>query len=275
MKVAILYFSGTGVTAKFARDFAEGFIEKDHTVDFFRLKKGTDVELSSYDLIGLGSPAYSFRIPRLTSKIIRKINFHNKPIFFFCTSGGMPGNAMWDLYRASKKTAGVCLGRSEGIGITNLRSWMPKKKEENVKLHGLERNFVEHAKKYPNEILKRLESWKTMKTKKVKKWIPYFNFQTLIWTWLFTWRWQMAATVGIKRVDKEKCNNCKLCATKICPSGAIKLTQDDFPKFNEFKCIGCNGCVNLCPEDAIWTLQTRKRVQYNLYADYILKEKTK
>jgi Pyruvate/2-oxoacid:ferredoxin oxidoreductase delta subunit/flavodoxin len=272
MKIALLYFSGTGITAKFARDFAEGFIENQHTVDFFRLKKGTTIDLSSYDIIGLGSPAYSFRIPRLTSKIIRKIDFQNKPIFFFCTSGGMPGNAMWNLYRASKKTAGVCLGRSEGIGITNLRSWMPKKKEGNVNLRGLGEDWVDHAKKYGNEILKRYESWKIKKTKKIRKWLPYLNIQSMIWSWLFTWRWQMALTVGIKRVDKEKCNNCTLCATMICPSGAIKLTDENFPRFNEFKCMGCNGCVNLCPEDAIWSYQTRNRVQYDLYADYILND---
>jgi Fe-S-cluster-containing hydrogenase component 2 len=79
-------------------------------------------------------------------------------------------------------------------------------------------------------------------------------------------------TVGFKRVDKQKCTKCKLCVTTICPSGAIKLTKENWPKFIEIYCVGCNGCVNLCPTDAIWTYQTRNKKQYNLYKEFILKE---
>ena len=49
----------------------------------------------------------------------------------------------------------------------------------------------------------------------------------------------MAATVGIKRINKEKCTKCNLCATKICPSGAITINNNQYPKINE--CIGINS----------------------------------
>ena len=71
-------------------------------------------------------------------------------------------------------------------------------------------------------------------------------------------------TVGFKHVDNEKCTRCGLCATKICPSGTIRLSKNKTPRFAEIYCVGCNGCVNLCPADAIWTYQTRNRLQYNL-----------
>jgi Pyruvate/2-oxoacid:ferredoxin oxidoreductase delta subunit len=272
MKIALVYFSGTGVTAKFAHDLAEGFKEQQSEVEFFRLKRGTKLDLADFDIIGIGSPAYSFRIPWLASRLIRETNFHFKPIFIFCTSGGMPGNALWNIYRAARKTTAICLGFIEGIGTTNLRSWMPKKNDEKVVLRGLIDTYINNAKRYGADIINRYNSWKQNPTKGLqKKWKPFLGLMTLIWTSLFTWRWQMALTVGLKRVNKEKCTNCNLCAEKICPSGAIELREDDYPKFNEWKCVGCNGCVNLCPEDAIWSYMTRKHVQYDLYADYILK----
>jgi Pyruvate/2-oxoacid:ferredoxin oxidoreductase delta subunit/flavodoxin len=273
MKFAILYFSGTGVTAKFADDLAHGLLEEKHSVDLFRLKKWSDIDLSAYDIIGVGSPAYSFRIPWLVTRILRKLDFKKKPFFVFCTSGGMSGNALWNLYRAIKKTTGPCLGYTQGIGITNLRMWMPRESEEDPVLWGLNQTHCENARKYGVKTIDRLKEWQINPTKKQEsEWKPRFSFQIIIWSLLFTWRWQMAATVGIKRIDKEKCTKCGLCATKICPSKAITMKNDQFPKINQWKCIGCNGCVNLCPEDAIWSYLTRKHIQYDLYEEYILKK---
>jgi Fe-S-cluster-containing hydrogenase component 2 len=84
----------------------------------------------------------------------------------------------------------------------------------------------------------------------------------------------MALTTGFKRVDKEKCTKCKLCAENICPSGAISMGDNNFPKIREIKCVGCQGCVNLCPEDAIWSYSTRNHVQYDYYKEYILRKST-
>ncbi|MHA1696112.1 MAG: ATP-binding protein [Candidatus Helarchaeota archaeon] len=55
----------------------------------------------------------------------------------------------------------------------------------------------------------------------------------------------------------------------MCPSGAITLTSSNTPKFNEFKCVGCNGCVNLCPVSAIWSLSNKNHHPYDLYNLFI------
>lgn len=271
MKFALLYFSGTGVTAKFATEIATGLQELNHTVDLVRLKRSVNIDLSSYDIIGIGSPAYSFRIPWLVSKILHKIDFNKKPFFVFCTSGGMSGNALWNLYRVVCRSTGPCLGSVQGAGITNLRSWMPRVNEEKPILWGLSEAYCNNARKFGSLVIGRLKEWQINPTiKQENQWKPRFSLQVIVWSLLFTWRWQMAATVGIKRINKVKCIKCGLCATKICSSGAITMDKDQFPKINEWKCVGCNGCVNLCPEDAIWSYLTRKHIQYNLYKEFIL-----
>ncbi|HUT80321.1 MAG TPA: EFR1 family ferrodoxin [Candidatus Bathyarchaeia archaeon] len=271
MKIGILFFTGTGVTAKFAYDIAEGIEEEGHEVELIRLKKEIIFDASKYDIIGIGSPSYSFRAPRLTTKLIQNIDFKQKPFFVFCTSGGMSGNTLWNLYFSTKKKAGICLGFNQGFGTTNLRSWMPNK-GSSEKLWGLNDYDYTHAKRLGKEILRNYKLWSLDNGLKEKKnWKPRPSFLTIIWSLLFTWRWMMAATVGRKHVDKEKCTKCQKCATKICPSGAITLSDEKYPIFNEKRCIGCNACVNLCPDDAIWSRRTKHHKQYNLYKEYVLK----
>ena len=271
MKIALLYFTGTGVTAKYADDITKGFLEEKHSVDKFRLKKGVDIDLSNYDIIGIGSPAYSFRIPWLVTRLLRKIDFEKKPFFVFCTSGGMPGNALWNLYVDVKRTGGKCIGDASVFGTTNLRSWMPKTSDKNHKLWGINDGDIKYAKHFASIIINNFNELQNNPSRKfIRSMIPRPSVLTILWTSLFTWRWMMACTVGRKIVDKDKCNNCGLCETKICSSRAITLTSDGYPKFNEFRCIGCNGCVNLCPEDAIWSNVTKNHIQYNLYKEYVL-----
>ena len=86
MKIALLYFSGTGVTAKYASDIASGFLKIGHSVDLLRIKRKTTFDLTEYDLFGIGAPAYSYRAPRIITRILRKLYFKGKTFFVFSTS---------------------------------------------------------------------------------------------------------------------------------------------------------------------------------------------
>jgi pyruvate ferredoxin oxidoreductase delta subunit len=54
-------------------------------------------------------------------------------------------------------------------------------------------------------------------------------------------------------VDKEKCNECGLCA-KYCPDGAI----DDELMVDLSFCKGCGICANECPKKAIAMVREEK-----------------
>ena len=137
MKIALLFFSGTGVTAKYASDIASGFLKSEHSVDLLRIKRKSTFDLTGYDLFGIGAPAYSYRAPRIVTRILRKLDFKGKPFFVFSTSGGVPGNTLWNLYMAVYRKAGLFLGSIEGFGTTNIKSWMPKISDTKRKLGGL------------------------------------------------------------------------------------------------------------------------------------------
>jgi Pyruvate/2-oxoacid:ferredoxin oxidoreductase delta subunit len=272
MKCALVYFSSTGITPRYALEITKGLAKNNNQIEFhfIRLKKGKLVDLTNFDLIGVGSPSYSFRAPRLATRLLRKLNFQKKPFFVFCTYNSIAGNVLWNLYQSVKPTAGPCLGYiKQGVAV-NIRAWKPKITSEK-ELKRITCDAFEKAAKFGSIILQRYEQLSSIQN--TSEWVPPKKIIFQIWAPFLTWGWEMMFTVGFKRVDKKKCTNCALCESVICPSGAIELTKDNYPKFKERYCIGCNGCVNLCPVDAIWTYKTRNKKPYNLYKEFILNEK--
>ncbi len=105
-----------------------------------------------------------------------------------------------------------------------------------------------------------------IKPKRPKKNIFYYLLKLIS-----TARFELHAMIGKKQVILDKCTKCGLCAMKICPSGAISLTEENIPIFNEKVCTGCFGCVNVCPTLAIEFKSTRMRQPLITYKKYILK----
>lgn len=264
MRVEILYFSGTGATAKLANMLGSALHQQTHTVDYLRITRNAKFEINQYDLLGIGAPAYSFRAPRMVTRFLRRLNWHHKPFFVFCISGGMPGNTIRNIFDAVKRNRGIFLGNFAAVATTNLRSWMPPKFSSTPFYSGLGRYWEPAVINFITDLTSHLGRDATPPNP------PSKNYGTSLWSIFFTWRWQMALTAGIKRVDRQKCNRCGICSQKICPSGAITQQPKSYPKINEFMCVGCNGCVNLCPQDAIWSLRTRNHAPYTAFQDYIL-----
>lgn len=59
----------------------------------------------------------------------------------------------------------------------------------------------------------------------------------------------------IAKIDAQKCNSCKTCE-KLCPYGAIIVTQERGPVVNKDFCMGCGWCVGHCPKGAATVVTT-------------------
>lgn len=265
MKVGIIYLSGTGSTAKFAEEIALGFREAGHEVELHRFEKCNPQTVEKFEILGLGCPTYSYAAPPIFLGFLKTLPNRQFPFFAFCTCGGQPANTTWDIYNVMK-TKGVFIGDIIGKGPNNIRAWRPKLTQPKL-LDGIRTEDMARARDFVHVIE---GNYKLVVTKgqAIKK--PWFSRIAWLWKFVFARPWQMAWLEGKRRVNLQVCNRCGLCATRICVSGAITLAADKIPQINQAKCIGCGGCINLCPVTAIDSPKNYNRQPYKVYQSSVL-----
>ncbi len=65
----------------------------------------------------------------------------------------------------------------------------------------------------------------------------------------------------IIKIDKEKCNGCKLCIPN-CPEGALQIIDDKARLISDLFCDGLGACIGHCPQGAI-SIEKRDSGEYN------------
>jgi ferredoxin/flavodoxin len=273
MKILIIYFSGTGTTATFGKEIATGFKNNGHIVNLIRFKHQmlNDFDyniINNYDILGFACPTWAYRAPRIFTQFLKRFPKSNQPFFLFCTCGGQPGNTIWNLYKILKNKGMICLDSAVfASSDNNIRAWRPKMSKP-VPNDGVNSSVFQFAQHFSDDILKSYQELIVEKANYVQKIKP--NILTSLFTILFTYRWQMSALEFHKIVDLDKCTACGICSKVICPSGAIRLNDVYKPLFKQSECVGCEGCVSLCPQLAIASLLSKKRHPYTIYSKSIL-----
>jgi Pyruvate/2-oxoacid:ferredoxin oxidoreductase delta subunit/flavodoxin len=270
LKIGLFYYTGTGSTAFFGEHIKRILEEHDCIIESKRVTHDSSDNWDDYDVIGLGVPVWIWRAPHVFTKRLKNIT--KKPYFIFMTCGGSSGNTAWSIYKAMKGRNNTYLGYIQGNGANNIRAWRPKlTKPDATHQNNVKEEDLERAHDFILGLEQKLRSTSaedisTLETKKPKM---YFYWSIL--AMMSKWRWCLRIFIGKKTVNEEKCTRCGLCSTKICPSGAITLTEDNFPIINEKNCQGCWGCVNLCPTLAIETKTAKKKHPLTTYSKYIMK----
>ena len=277
MKILIMYFSGTGSTAKVANDIGKSIQnikddqENQHIIEFLPIKraflsqKNTTIDFSTFDLIGIGTPTYSFRAPRLVTKILKSLKIKSMPYFLFLSCGGMEGLTFLKIYKILNKKKCTLIGTHAAYGSNNLRSWRSKLSKPVPISDGLHLNEKARISNFAQLIIK---NYNSIIKGNVEPLNVRGNIPWSIYCGLFTYGWQMRFILGKKYVIEEKCTKCGICAENICPSECISIGNNGYPQFKEFNCIGCQGCVSLCPTLAIESRKSKGNHPYTIYKKY-------
>ena len=250
MSTELYYFSGTGNSLVVARDIAEIIDGKLISIPAVMDKESIKIDA---DVLGIVSPTYCMRMPRIVERFIGKLtNLQSKYIFAIVTVGGIAGGILDQLSEAISRRGGSL---AAGFVVR-----MPA-------------NYIHDADALPLFLQKRMfRKWE----KRVDKIADYVlngksgrmeKFNPLM-TLLFSKSIEKQYLRGELNpgIDKnfwtdDKCNGCGICA-KVCPVSNIEMV-DDRPVW-QHHCEKCLTCIQWCPNEAIQFKDvTLKRKRYH------------
>ena len=89
MKILLLYFSGTGNTAKCAKAIGTSFVSHGHEVSYYEYRSDQpfSYDIEEFDMLGFGYPIHAFNIPEAFYRFWKTLPNADKPYFIFKVSG--------------------------------------------------------------------------------------------------------------------------------------------------------------------------------------------
>jgi flavodoxin/ferredoxin len=244
LQTAIIYFSQTGNTEKVARAIAQGLAEVGPSPQLIRLEEARKVDLSQFDLIGVGTPVFYYKEPFNVKDFLKKglPPLKGKHAFLFITMGGHPANILSRLAKLIEKKGAAVIGAFQAFGYD---TYPPYRGQDRRKGHPTDEELQE-AKKFGRDLLgylERIHSGEKFLFPRFKREYGKFFRLSLILKPPF-----MRFILPKKTLIQEKCTACGICVQK-CPVGNITLGP--LPQFGD-KCIYCYFCERICPEEAIF-----------------------
>jgi ferredoxin len=241
MKIAIIYFSATGNTAKMARAISRYFMDTGAETDEYDItsysSRKDSIDLQSYQACVFGSPIYSWRAPRVMREWMRTQDGKNMKCSMFFTYGGFGVHpAHYSTRQILTEQNFVVVSSAEFLGAHtfNLGGWKAMSGRPDGSDYEIAKRYVEKTYRRftgeDREILGELE--KTSFREEELDQIESFRFHIL---------------TKLPTRDGEECSMCMLCE-ELCPKGAIKAEDG---QADSERCIACLRCVANCPEGAL------------------------
>ena len=235
MRIALLYFSGTGNTKWLAETLAATLKEKGKHPSLFNLENKHAFNAKDFDTLLVLHPVYGAHVPRLVIEKVDSMIPGNRAISVIATYGYV--NALG--YFAEKKALGRKIHSYFTVRMFNNIS-TPKMK---TGIRSLKQRL-----RAKTRMIKKIESIATSILQNKRK-IEGIGPQLLVGIKI-----RKAFHHGLQThyqtlgVDQERCTHCGLCVRE-CPTHSIHEKEGNFT-FTA-SCTACMRCYNHCPVQAI------------------------
>jgi flavodoxin/Pyruvate/2-oxoacid:ferredoxin oxidoreductase delta subunit len=240
----IAYFSQGGTTAKIAEAIATGLRKTGWDVDLARIDGKSPVDISRYDMLGIGSPAYYFRLPFLVSDYLRALpRLDGRPAFSFILHGTYAGDAGCDARRALEGKGARWAGSFRARGADRFLGYLKlgylfspghPNYEEIVRAEIFGREIAGQAVGGAVEPAERDRT--TPALYRIEQFLTNRRLVRGLYSRLF-------------RVDAKRCTACDICM-KLCPVGNLVPGEGGRPVWGR-DCLLCLTCEEKCPKEAI------------------------
>lgn len=249
-KAALVYFSQGGTTARVAEAIAAGLRAATWEVDLFDLRNGPPPEIRGYDLLGVGSPVYFFRLPFNVADYLRALpRVEGMPVFSFLLYGSHAFDAATTLQQMLADRGGRSVGtfqcHGEAYFLGHLREgYLFSAGHPTVDELGRASAFgtavAERARR--GEVAAAAEQSKPPWVYRIERAVACRWLVEHVYTRLF-------------RVDPVRCTACGQCMD-VCPTQNIDKDARGHPLWGR-DCLLCLSCEMKCPEDAISSVFSR------------------
>jgi ferredoxin/flavodoxin len=244
MENVIYFFSGTGNSYSFARDFADALGDTE-LINIADLMGQTEIEVD-YERVGFIFPVYYGGVPVMVRDFVKKLSFIDNPyLFTVVTCGLRAGSAIDELGEliASKKE------KLFGAFCVNMPG-------NYIAAYGSMPDFIRYSEinkaktkafEYAGSVSSKLVNYNRPDHEKpivplIERMPDYHYFAT-------------------DYKVSDKCTACELCV-KICPSANI--TINDGKAYFGSHCERCMACIQWCPFHAVsYKDKTDKRRRYH------------
>lgn len=241
MKIAIIYFSATGNTAKMAGVIREHFTGMGAQTDMYDItshssrKRGVDLE--PYQACVFGAPVHSWRAPRVMREWMRRLDGRNMKCSMFFTYGGFsihPAHYSTRQILTEQNFVAVSSAEFLAAHTFNLGGWKAMcERPDQSDFKAAKEYAVMTFRRFTGEDPEKLgELEKTRYREEELDKIESFRFRAL---------------TKLPTRDGAGCSMCMLCE-ELCPNGAMNAQTG---QADSHRCIACLRCVANCPEGAL------------------------
>ena len=239
MKVGIFYFSGTGNTELTVKKWQTEAQKHNIECDLIKIEEHPtgEIDVSSYDKIGIGYPIHAFNAPRNIITFVKRVKKVDSPKKCFIT---MVSGEYMNLNHSSDNKIKRMLKRRNIFIDSEYHYLMPY----NMIFRHTEKRAYQMFKTM-NELVE-LDVKDYLVDNKPHKLAKHHFVGWLIW--LFRIEQPFAPVNGKTfKISKKKCVKCMKCVNN-CPTHNIEFVNGKF-KFHN-RCLCCTRCSFNCPTNA-------------------------
>ncbi len=240
----IVFFSQCGTTSRIAESIALGLRAGNYSIDLHNLKDGPPPDHTTYDILGIGTPAYYFRPPFIVSDYLNSLHdLSGKPVFAFVLHGSYCGDAGNAVRHALARKGGKETGYARYYGAHYFLGYL--KQGYHFSPNHPRPEEIAQAEHFGQEVAARCAGKAYVKPAYDAPPAMIYRLERFLVNRLFMQ--QMYSR--LLRLNRKKCNVCGICV-KLCPTGNISEDKKGRPRWGR-NCLLCFSCEMKCPQDAI------------------------
>ena len=227
----LFYYSPTGTTQKVVQEIGNSLdiipiAEKNLT----QPGEGAAVELSDSDLVIIGMPVYSGRLPETGLERLKNIHANGTPAVVVVVYGNRDyDDALLELSEVAAKSGFVVVAGAAFIGEHSYST-----PEKPIAKDRPDQQDLEKCSEFAQLITKKISAGWGQKTPQIPGNHPYKE------------RKPVSAEIH-PETDEARCSKCGICV-EACPTDAITLGET--LTTNGHLCTLCCACVKVCPDEA-------------------------